>query len=218
MYENLLNSHTFFGFVNSLCQQWLWLHQAPILSGQTYRRASGRRTLTQKQRHLTVWRREACLPLCLERAAGWFLGPGDTASRWGSSVCLLSGCTTRKHAEGFVRVWWFAVSCCQVIKYVTWLHFHHSALSLQMAKIGFKLCCCFTGLLLWFPVNFWHIISAYIPFLQEEKNPNCYSIKAHMGFLETWCHKNDAFYSTNNMLICELYRRLVSYIQPLEEK
>ena len=111
-------------------------HQAPMLSGQTYRRASGRRTLTQKQRHLTVWRREACPPLCLERAAGWFLGPGDTASRWGSSVCLLSGCTTRKHAEGFVRVWWFAVSCCQVIKYVTWLHFHHSALSLQIAKIG----------------------------------------------------------------------------------
>lgn len=183
MYENLLNSHTFLWFCKSSLSTVTLIakHQALVLSGQTYKRASGRRTLTQKQRHLTVWRREACPPLCLERAAGWFLGPGDTASRWGSSVCLPSGCTTRKHAEGFVRVWWFAVSCCQVIKYVTWLHFHHSALSLQITKLGFKLRCCFTGLLLWFPVNFWHIyLSLCSISARKKKNPSCYLIKGDL--------------------------------------
>lgn len=62
--KNLLNSPIYFGCVNPLqCQ-------APVLSGQTNRRASGKMTLTQTQRHLTVWRREACPPLCLARAAG----------------------------------------------------------------------------------------------------------------------------------------------------
>lgn len=64
------------------------------------RAAAAQVTLTRKRRHLTVWRREACPPLCLATAAGWAPGPSDTASRLGSGVCLHGGCKTSKCGRG----------------------------------------------------------------------------------------------------------------------
>lgn len=86
-----------------------------------------KRTLTQKQRHPTVWRREACPPLCPERAAGWFQGPGDTASHWGSSVCLLFGCRVRKHEdEDFSRHTDLLYHAAKPIRMFQFLHFQYS--------------------------------------------------------------------------------------------
>lgn len=118
--DNLLNSHTYFGCVNPLCQQWA---DCPT---------SGKTTLTQKQRHLTVWRREACPPLCLERAAGWVQGPGDKASHLGSLVCLLSGCKTTKRGQGgFTDLLYHAPKpLC-----VTSLHFHFSTSLMQIGTL-----------------------------------------------------------------------------------
>ena len=202
MYENLLNSHTFLWFCKSSLSTVTLIakHQALVLSGQTYKRASGRRTLTQKQRHLTVWRREACPPLCLERAAGWFLGPGDTASRWGSSVCLPSGCTTRKHAEGFVRVWWFAVSCCQVIKYVTWLHFHHSAFADNQTRLQ-------ASLLFYWPIAMipsqflTHLSKLMFHFCEKKKKSKLLFNKGRLGVITTMPFIQQTTY---NILMCEL--------------